>query len=245
LRNPWKFSFDRITGDLWIADVGQNAIEEINFQPAGSPGGENYGWRCYEGNMEFAIEGCPASDSFAFPVDTYSHGEECSVTGGYVYRGDSLSPYYGYYFYADYCSDRIWTLHNESGKWIRDDFGHFPGNNFSAFGEDFAGQLYIAGHESGNIYRLAVQPTHLTGGKKSAIKILQFPGTGRIRIEATGDITPGMFIEVSDTRGILQYRDQSWDSVNEFELDHLPPGIYIVSVKTNGKNFVQKIFLGP
>lgn len=244
LRNPWKFSFDRLTGDLWIADVGQNLTEEINFQPLNSKGGENYGWRCYEGNGEFDTAGCPPVDSFAFPVYDYPHGEECSVTGGYVYRGDSLSAYYGYYFFADYCSDRIWTLHNESGTWLREDFGRFPDNNFSAFGEDSKGQLYIAGHASGKIYRLIVPPTGLPHVEIPGIKIIQFPGSGKVRIEGTQGFSSGMNIQVYDMRGILQYRDQSQDSVHEFDLNHLPPGIYILSVNANGKNLVKKIFAG-
>lgn len=152
LRNPWRFSFDRLTGDLWIADVGQDAIEEIDFQPAGDKGGENYGWRCYEGNRVYNSSQCAASTNFTFPVYTYPHNPECSVTGGYVYRGSNSSIYYGQYFFTDYCSDNIWTLHKVANTWVKEDFGHFPGNNFSTFGEDFTGQLYLAGVTSGTIY---------------------------------------------------------------------------------------------
>ncbi len=127
LRNPWKFSFDRKTGDLWIADVGQNLYEEIDMQPAGSPGGENYGWRCYEGNELLYGEECAAPDSLVYPVYTYPHGAECSVTGGYVYRADSVSGFYGKYFFADYCSDMIWTLHMNDTGWVKEDFGQFSG----------------------------------------------------------------------------------------------------------------------
>jgi glucose/arabinose dehydrogenase len=136
LRNPWRFSFDRLTGDLWIADVGQDKVEEINFQPASSPGGEDYGWRCYEGNEAFNRAGCDTDTSFTFPIYTYPHGPECSVTGGYVYRGSASSPYYGHYFFADWCSDMIWTLHREGDEWVKEDFGHFPESSFSTFGED-------------------------------------------------------------------------------------------------------------
>lgn len=156
LRNPWKFSFDRFTGDLWIADVGQDKLEEIDFQRATSTGGENYGWRCYEGNQEYNTDGCAPIGTFEFPIYFYSHGTECSVTGGYVYRGQPSSPYYGYYFFADYCSDRIWALHNDNGFWITKELGQFPGNSFSTFGEDYKGELYIAGLSSGKIYRLPI-----------------------------------------------------------------------------------------
>jgi glucose/arabinose dehydrogenase len=157
LRNPWRFSFDRLTGDLWIADVGQNAIEEIDFQPAASTGGENYGWRCYEGNEIYNNSGCASSSSLTFPVYTYSHASGCSVTGGYVYRASDSSAYYGHYFFTDYCSDRIWTLHKSGGNWIKEDFGTYSGNNFSTFGEDSKGRLYIAGLSTGTIYLVIEQ----------------------------------------------------------------------------------------
>jgi len=154
LRNPWRYSFDALTGDLWIADVGQNKYEEINMQPASGEGGDNYGWRCYEGDEEFNSSNCDTTADFVFPVHTYNHGIECSVTGGYVYRGKEISPWYGQYFFADYCSDRIRTLKREGGIWVEIEYGQFPGNSFSAFGEDVNGELYVAGHTSGRIYRL-------------------------------------------------------------------------------------------
>jgi glucose/arabinose dehydrogenase len=155
LRNPWRFSFDRLTGDLWIADVGQSRAEEINMQPFNSSGGENYGWRCYEGTEEFNTDDCGARESYNFPVYEYVHGDaECTVIGGYVYRGNEDSEYYGRYFYADFCSDRIWSLLNNSGGWTGELFGHFPGNGFSSFGEDSKGNIYIAGLASGIIYKL-------------------------------------------------------------------------------------------
>ena len=154
LRNPWRFSFDRLTGDLWIADVGQDLIEEIDFQPAASKGGENYGWRCYEGDKPFNNTGCGPSSAYTFPIYTYTHGEECSITGGYVYRGNASSPFYGYYFFTDYCSDRIWTLHMAEGKWVSQLFGQFKGNNFSTFGEDNRGNLYIAGLTTNTIFKV-------------------------------------------------------------------------------------------
>lgn len=154
LRNPWKFSFDKLTGDLWIADVGQNKIEEINLQAASSKGGENYGWRCYEGNDSFKQDLCEEGTSFVFPVHTYEHGKECSVTGGYIYRGSKSSKYYGHYFFADYCSDKVWTIHKQDGQWKEEFFGMYPGNNISTFGENYRGELFIAGLSSGKLYKI-------------------------------------------------------------------------------------------
>ena len=124
LRNPWRFSFDPLTHDLWIGDVGQNTYEEIDLQPASSTGGENYGWRCYEGNAPYNSVGCSASSAYTFPIYTYPHAPECAIIGGFVDRSNPLS-LYGYYFFADYCSDKIWTLHNESGNWVVNDIGQY------------------------------------------------------------------------------------------------------------------------
>ncbi len=164
LRNPWRFSFDRFTGDLWIGDVGQNAYEEIDFQPLSSPGGENYGWRCYEGNNPYNTSGCGGAGSYTFPIHQYSHSFGCSITGGFVYRGSQFPAMYGKYFFADYCSDRIWTIHKEEGTWVVEEFGQFTGNNFSTFGEDVNGNIYIAGYSSGTIYLVGDNSTGINLG---------------------------------------------------------------------------------
>ncbi|HET7089749.1 MAG TPA: PQQ-dependent sugar dehydrogenase [Anaerolineae bacterium] len=154
LRNPWRFSFDRATGDLYIADVGQNVYEEVNFQAASSAGGENYGWRIMEGNHCFnPREGCDQS-GLTPPVAEYDHGSGCSITGGAVYRGAAYPGLDGLYFFADYCSGIMWSLERDpSGRWnmaeqMRVNF------NVSSFGEDEAGEVYLAGHDDGTIYRL-------------------------------------------------------------------------------------------
>lgn len=158
LRNPWRFSFDRATGDLWIADVGQNAFEEINFQPADSPGGENYGWRCYEGDAVFNTNDCPSMSELTFPIHTYPHvGSFCagSVTGGYVYRGSAYPAMQGAYIYADFCKGQIWSLRPDGvGGWENTELLDGVDSDFVAFGEDQSGELYLAGISSGNIYRV-------------------------------------------------------------------------------------------
>lgn len=155
LRNPWRFSFDELTGDMWIADVGESDVEEINFTPAGANGGVNYGWRCYEGDETFNTTLCDTTGAFEWPVHTYEHGLACTVIGGYVFRGKETSPYYGRYFFADFCSDHIRTLNKApGGTWVSEEYGHFPGNNFTTFGVDTQGELYVAGYTSGRVYRL-------------------------------------------------------------------------------------------
>ncbi len=155
LRNPWRFSFDRATGDLFIADVGQNAFEEINFQPAGQ-GGQNYGWRFREGFAPYA--GDPGTLALTDPIHQYAHREGgCAVTGGYVYRGSALPSLVGAYLYGDFCSGLIWALRpNGSGGWQNDLLLRTP-YNISSFGEDEAGELYVLDH-NGAAYKLIGAP---------------------------------------------------------------------------------------
>lgn len=244
LRNPWRFSFDRLTGDLWIADVGQDAFEEIDFQPAGDKGGENYGWRCYEGNQVYNSSGCNSNALITFPIYNYPHGSECSVTGGYVYRGSPLSPYYGYYFFADYCSDRIWTLHNTSGTWVKEDFGQFAGNNFSTFGEDTSGQLYVAGVGSGKIFRIDDLATGIDDlAKSDEMSIIQIPFSNKIRIETNQTNHSVMHLNVYDINGIKHFQTETREPNPELDFSFLKAGTYIFSVLIDGKKHVHKLIV--
>jgi len=150
LRNPWKFSFDETTGDIWIADVGQGSREEIDQMPA-TDAALNYGWRCYEGNSTFDLSGCPDSSTLTFPVAQYTHGSgRCSISGGYVYRGSDYPTLDGLYFFADLCSTQIGTV-NSSGTLSF--AGTFSGNTWVSFGEDINKELYIVSI-GGQIYRI-------------------------------------------------------------------------------------------
>lgn len=162
LRNPWRISFDRATGDLWIADNGQDGWEEINFTPSKTLGGKNFGWRCYEGNHRYLQPTGADSTTMAFPLHEYpgysnNGGIGCSVIGGFVYRGSQFSAMYGHYIYADYVTGKFWALRrNPTG----------PYQNFAqsitldspvTFGEDSAGELYIASFYGGTIYKVTAQ----------------------------------------------------------------------------------------
>jgi glucose/arabinose dehydrogenase len=150
LRNPWRYSFDRATGDLYIADVGQGDWEEVNFQPGDSVGGENYGWNIYESTHTFEGSGDPAS--FVMPIAEYSHGLGISITGGYVYRGEAIPDLLGVYLYGDWGSGRIWAAYrDESGAWQSIEFMD-SGSAISSFGEDEQGELYLVDY-SGRILR--------------------------------------------------------------------------------------------
>ncbi|MDR4507535.1 MAG: PQQ-dependent sugar dehydrogenase [Candidatus Brocadiaceae bacterium] len=157
LRNPWRFSFDRITGDLFISDVGQNRWEEANFQMANSSGGENYGWRLMEGNHCFNPQtDCNNDGSLVIPIVEYDHSLGCSITGGYRYRGKKIQKLDGIYVYGDFCSGRIWGAKEDGNKkWktselLDTDF------SISTFGEDEEGELYFAHYSkaNGTIYRI-------------------------------------------------------------------------------------------
>jgi hypothetical protein len=162
LRNAWRFSFDRQTGDLWIADVGQSAREEIDVQPAGTPGGRNYGWKLMEGSACFSNASCPVgsppcgSPDLTLPVLEYGHDDgECSITGGYVARAPSLPHVWGAYFFGDLCSGRLWAADAQGGAWrIRQLPQRLPG--VDTFGEDGAGNLFVATHE-GELFQLVPQ----------------------------------------------------------------------------------------
>lgn len=170
LRNAWRPSFDSLTGDLYIADVGQSAFEEVNFQPAGSAGGENWGWRCFEGDATFNTVNCESAANYDFPFFTYARGGSpfrCSITGGIVYRGCAIPGLDGLYFFSDYCSDQIWTVrYNGSGGFTEfndrtaqlapsDPFQNIT--DIVSFAEDAYGELYIveqSGTTSGEIYKI-------------------------------------------------------------------------------------------
>jgi glucose/arabinose dehydrogenase len=156
LRNPWRFSFDRQTGDLYIADVGQGSFEEVDVQDARSTGGENYGWRIMEGSMCFGSLFCNQA-GLTHPVVAYDHSNgDCSVTGGMVYRGEDFPTMGGIYFYGDFCSGRIWGLRKQGSTW---ETSLLLDSAFliSTFGEDEAGRLYVADYGGGEIYEIVLQ----------------------------------------------------------------------------------------
>ncbi len=158
LRNPWRFSFDRETFDIWIGDVGQNSWEEISYLPAGEQKGANYGWRCVEGSATFNTSGCGDISSLINPVFEYRNnpnGDGCSVTGGFVYRGSNYSLLKGVYIFADYCSGKIWTIErDENDNWEITDQGARQRLEYSTFGEDYNGELFVAAMNQGRIYRV-------------------------------------------------------------------------------------------
>ncbi len=157
LRNPWRFSFDNLTGDLFIADVGQNTWEEVNFQASSSAGGQNYGWPCFEGMHATGSSTVCTIGTIAAPVAEYNHGTSdsigCSISGGYRYRGSEYPNMAGIYFYGDYCTGRIWGAEPSGSSWAAVEL---TDTNFSisTFGESEDGSLYLADYSSGIIYKV-------------------------------------------------------------------------------------------
>ena len=227
LRNPWKFSFDSLNGDLWIADVGQNEFEEINMVQ-NNPANINYGWRCYEGNEPYNLSGCP-DEGLTFPVSTYSHyssGDfKCSITGGYVYRGNQISGLNGVYFFADYCSGEIGLLSkNENDEW--DMSLAFPNINGSwvSFGEDINGELYIASI-NGGIYKIIDAALSSNEIDSNTLNYFPNPFQDYIQINSGRPIN----IELYDLTGRKLREFKNYNQEN-LDLGFLNKGTYIIKV---------------
>ncbi|MCC6659821.1 MAG: PQQ-dependent sugar dehydrogenase [Phycisphaerales bacterium] len=187
LRNPWRNAFDRATGELYIADVGQGDWEEINVQAAGD-GGSNYGWRCYEGDAAFNTANCVSQATMTFPIHTYSHTDGCSITGGYVYRGQDIPELRGTYFFADFCTSTIWSLrYGGSPNPVTADrtaeLAPLDGlaiGNVLSFGEDGRGELYIADLD-GQVFRIVQRAPAMT-----ALRPPGAQGNARFGLSAAG-----------------------------------------------------------
>lgn len=194
MRNPWRFNFDRITGDLWVGDVGQDGYEEINHvENVLSDGGENYGWRCYEGTHAYNLTGCGPSGNYLFPVAEIpqSTGPMCSITMGEVYRGAMWGAIYNKMIFSDYCNDYIWTLtYDTSGTATYDTTRHNAltgaAYNIVTFAQDKRGRLFFATIHNDRIYELIVSdctPAAVIEGPSvicdgDSIRLTSAPGTG-------------------------------------------------------------------
>lgn len=154
VRNPWRFSFDRETGDFWLGDVGGSQLEEVDHVPNADAGGQNFGWNITEGTSCYRGDGCDTS-GLTLPVLEYTHDFGCSITGGYVYRGEAMPDLAGTYLFADYCSGLLWGGGQDAGgAWVMSDPIETD-LSISSFGEDDAGEVYITDLGGGDVYRLA------------------------------------------------------------------------------------------
>ncbi|WBV56881.1 PQQ-dependent sugar dehydrogenase [Chryseobacterium daecheongense] len=239
LRNAWKFSFDLTTGNAMIADVGQGQIEEINKNPI-TQAGINYGWRCYEGNTAYNTGGCAATSTMTFPVAVYDHsGGKCSITGGYVYRGTLYPALQGKYFFADYCSNQIGMLSSDNSiTWTTS----YSGNGFSTFGQDNQNGLYVAGVNSGKIYKIT-SGTLSTQENNNLAKIRVYPNPASKKVFIDGIKEQKLSVEIINSEGRLMNQLKIGND-NSIDISCLSPGVYYINLKSGElKSYSQKLII--
>jgi len=226
LRNPWKFSFDMANGDLWIADVGQNQVEEINKIDAPTTTGLNFGWKCYEGNSVYSS--CSGTATYTFPIAEYTHtGGACSITGGYVYRGSLYPNLVGKYIFADYCNNKVGYV-NEDGTivWTT----AFSGTNITTFGQDINGEIYVGGSGNGIIYRVRDTSLSTTSYDKDKFDIYPNPASNEVFLKTNGLQFPAS-VTIVDTSGKTLVQQTIDAETNALSIATLQSGLYIVSIK--------------
>ena len=239
LRNPWRFSFDSETDELWIGDVGQGSMEEID-RAAATVSGQNYGWRCYEGTQEYNTSGCPNQSELTFPVAEYSHsGGNCSITGGYVYRGEIYENFLGIYFYADFCSGEIGTI-DQSNNQIN--HGSFNGS-WVSFGEDKNKELYIIDN-FGSIYKIEGNILSTTDFNINTVSIYPNPASNNLNVKSSNN----SFIKnisIYDLKGsIALTKNISGLTETNISINSLQTGIYMVKVSSaKGTSIIKKLIV--
>jgi glucose/arabinose dehydrogenase len=239
LRNPWKFSFNSANGDLWIADVGQGVVEEIN-KVSSTVAGINYGWNCYEANNVYTAGCAQPGTTYTFPVASYTHsGGTCSVTGGYVYNGTTYPNFLNKYFFADYCSAKIGTTPADSPGTITWS-ATLAGGSFTTFGEDIAGQLYIASR-GGTVYKVIDTSLGTKTFGKASMQLYPNPASAEVFIKAEGMSFPAT-VKIFDITGKLLSDQYLHADVNAVDTGALASGLYLIKIKDNaGANFDSKL----
>ncbi len=230
LRNAWKFSFDSETGDVWIADVGQNQIEEIN-KAGSTESGLNYGWRCYEGDDSYNTSGCAAPETMTFPIATYSHaGGGCSITGGYVYRGSTYANLVGKYFFADFCTGEIGWVDETGNLEILTD----TNTSFTTFGQDTSGQLYAAG--SGRIFKIVGEIMGLSDNDRMKISVYPNPTTQFVNITSNQKLDEVSIYSIDGK--LLQTLN---GNIQQVDISKFPNGVYMLTIQSGKITKTHKI----
>ncbi|TXE17426.1 T9SS type A sorting domain-containing protein [Psychroserpens burtonensis] len=248
LRNTWKFSFDKTTGDLWTADVGQNQIEEINKALASSTGGENYGWKCFEGNSIFSSQTSCNTITHEAPVAQYTHSSTggCSITGGYVYRGTTKITLQGLYFFADFCSDDIgYVQETTPGNYDISFIEDLSGLGISAFGEDFDGELYVVSLFQGAIFKLNEVDLSIDNQSISNIKMYPNPAKTILTFASSNASNQIESITIHDTQGQLIVSHSNFEKhLITIPTEFLTIGVYIVQISNKrGDRSVRKLIV--
>jgi glucose/arabinose dehydrogenase len=237
VRNPWRFSFDSESDELWIADVGQGDIEEIN-KVAPDAAGLNYGWRCYEGSQTYNTSGCPDPSELTFPVAEYTHAIGYSITGGYVYHGNVYSDIQDLYFFAD-LNGLIGTVDNDNNLI---NYGNY-GGTWVSFGEDVNGELYIA-DISGSIYKVKGGEIFDTQSfSESQVSLTPNPTSNNVRISLDGYLISK--IDIIDLKGAIVFSENNLlISEKYISLDSMKSGVYIVKILSeNGQSIFKKLII--
>lgn len=238
LRNPWKFSFDMANGDLWIADVGQNQYEEINYVASPTPTGLNFGWKCYEGTHVYSS--CSGTTSFTAPLTEYAHGaSNCSITGGYVYRGTQYPALIGKYIFADYCANKIGYVSAGSSTitWT----GALSTSAITTFGQDLNGNVYVGSSGSGTIFKIIDTALATSSFDRDAFEIYPNPAQNELFLKTKGLQFPAL-LTVSDTSGKTLLQQSINADTNAISIASLQSGLYIVSVNDQaGLNISSKL----
>ena len=236
LRNPWKFSFDKSTGDLWIADVGQNAYEEINMVNA-SLAGLNYGWRCYEGlnHIYNTSGGCPNQNTITQPIAEYSHSgsglSKCSITGGYRYRGTLFPNLTGLYFFADYCSDEIGVLTQNGTNWNMTFPKQYSNKGWTSFGEATNGELYIAAIKSGEIFKIIDSSLHIEDHKQLSISMYPNPTKNTVNFDVSFLKNPLESIKIYDIHGKqIKHITAIEQPLSTLNINTMASGLYFIEL---------------
>jgi glucose/arabinose dehydrogenase len=239
LRNPWKFSFDRYTGDLYIGDVGQETIEEINFQPAGVAGGRNYGWRVFEGNNCYNPQTNCSLPNHTPPILTYNHGSGNAVTGGYVYRGVKSRALRGFYIYSDSGSSRVWAATRFNNSWVNAVLIEPPSvlSGVTSFGEDESGEIYVASFGNGRLYAIdgpapgvGVQSDLNDDGRSDIL--LRNPTTGENYLYPMNGTT------ILGTEGYIRTVTAPWEIAAVANFDGNAHGDILLRNTVTGENYI-------
>ncbi len=240
LRNPWKWSFDKLTNDLWIADVGQGAWEEINHVPGNGGPNQNYGWHCYEGNAVYTAGCAVATTTYTFPIATYPHSganSGCSITGGYVYRGSLYPNFAGKFFFADYCTGGINTIGTD-GTVTYNPMAAITG--ITSFGQDINNELYFV--RTTLLYKIFDSSLGLGNFAEHGFTMSPNPANSEVSIRNTSGATLSK-VELYDLSGklLLQQPLENIET-NTINTGALQSGLYIVTVEdVSGAKFTSKL----
>ncbi|MEP6844682.1 MAG: PQQ-dependent sugar dehydrogenase [Panacibacter sp.] len=256
LRNAWRYSFDKSNNDMWIPDVGQDSVEEVNYiKPAQSLTGSNFGWQCYEGNETFKLNGCLSKDNYVFPIFEYHHdiskGGEC-IIGGYVYRGTAYPSLNGYYICVDYVSANAWKIKsNGSGGWsVYFQKTGIP-KGIASFGEGEDGELYAVSQSLGTFYKVGANALFSSNafdetiaGTKKDLKSLIYPtivNNSRIMLDLKESYNTVRIINMSGTK-VFEQNISNFTGSMSLELPKLNAGMYVVEL-LGRKILQQKIYV--